>query len=295
MSRSASKSKGGGWYIHVSTESTKTNSFSNSTHPSSVLSRDGSSTISVNSSEAEDRSIADTKDESEDGSMCAAFAAAAWTSRAAREAGRGREFARWGKFRMAAEPLMLRAATSCALAAISGVGNVPSHIRDFFRGSRISDTHFPQFRIRTPRYTGCLLESRMRFIFLLSRPASVSNDIVFSAETLILYCRRKLNYHYVVLSTGMMEFSCLFLDEEEEQKEVEEEAILIWHASEIHQLRLFFPLFSLSLLLSDSYNTYKGSQRRKGWTHLRKTRHAHCNRIVNTNTFFTRHCHATSC
>jgi len=32
----------------------------------------------------------------------------------------------------------------------------------------------------------------------------------------------------------MMEFSCLFLDEEEEQKEVEEEAILIWHASEIH-------------------------------------------------------------
>lgn len=30
----------------------------------------------------------------------------------------------------------------------------------------------------------------------------------------------------------MMEFSCLFLEEKE--KEVEEEAILIWHASEIH-------------------------------------------------------------
>lgn len=69
---------------------------------------------------------------------------------------------------MAELPLMLKAATSCALAAISGVGNVPSHMRDFLRGSRISETHFPQFRMRTPRYTGCLLESRMRFIFLES-------------------------------------------------------------------------------------------------------------------------------
>lgn len=54
---------------------------------------------------------------------------------------------------------MLSAATSCALAAISGVENVPSQIRDFLRGSRISDTHLPQLRIRTPRYTGCLLHS----------------------------------------------------------------------------------------------------------------------------------------
>ncbi|KAL2346940.1 hypothetical protein Fmac_000940 [Flemingia macrophylla] len=123
--------------------------------------------------------------------MCAALAAAAWTSRGAREAGRGRDPTSWGKFRMAAEPLMLSAATSCALAAISGVGNVPSHIRDFFRGSRISDTHFPQLRMRTPRYTGCLLESRMRFIFLLLlllslSPAFEPSLSVFSSETPIL-------------------------------------------------------------------------------------------------------------
>nr|KYP52325.1 hypothetical protein KK1_025801 [Cajanus cajan] len=77
---------------------------------------------------------------------------------------------------MAPLPFMLRAATSCALAAISGVGNVPNHIRDFFRGSRISDTHFPQFRMRTPRYTGCLLESRFRFSVLCSPPFGCDNN-----------------------------------------------------------------------------------------------------------------------
>ena len=136
--------------------------------------------ISLNSSSSEppDKSIAETNDDNaedddddddddDDGkskqTILAAFAAAAWTSRGAREAGRGRECTRSGKLRMAEEPLMLRAATSCALAAISGVENVPSHMRDFLRGSLISDTHLPQFRILTPRYTGCLLESRMRF------------------------------------------------------------------------------------------------------------------------------------
>nr|GMC51236.1 transcription factor DREB1 [Ipomoea batatas] len=64
------------------------------------------------------------------------------------------------------------AATSCALAAISGLGKVPSQMRDFFRGSRISETHFPQFLIRTPRYTGCLLPlSRLLFIFFGPFPA----------------------------------------------------------------------------------------------------------------------------
>nr|KYP54252.1 hypothetical protein KK1_000431 [Cajanus cajan] len=58
--------------------------------------------------------------------------------------------AKWGKLRMAAWPFMLRAATSCARAAIWGVAKVPSQIRDFLRGSRISDTHLPQLRIRTP-------------------------------------------------------------------------------------------------------------------------------------------------
>jgi hypothetical protein len=37
------------------------------------------------------------------------------------------------------------------LAAISGTGNEPSQMRDFLRGSLISDTHFPHLRFRTPR------------------------------------------------------------------------------------------------------------------------------------------------
>ncbi|WVY90412.1 hypothetical protein V8G54_035926 [Vigna mungo] len=77
---------------------------------------------------------------------------------------------------MALFPFMLSAATSCALAAISGVGNVPSHILDFFRGSRISDTHFPQFLMRTPRYTGCLFESRLRFSGLDSDGGGAASD-----------------------------------------------------------------------------------------------------------------------
>lgn len=63
---------------------------------------------------------------------------------------------------------MLMAATSWARAAISGLENVPSQMRDFLRGSRISDTHLPQFRIRTPRYIGCLLPS----LCLFDTPAS---------------------------------------------------------------------------------------------------------------------------
>ncbi|RYQ87418.1 hypothetical protein Ahy_B09g094933 [Arachis hypogaea] len=51
---------------------------------------------------------------------------------------------------MADWPLMHKAATSCALAAISGVAKVPSQILDFLRGSRISETHLPQLRLRTP-------------------------------------------------------------------------------------------------------------------------------------------------
>lgn len=73
------------------------------------------------------------------------------------EAGRGNWWASSGKLRMAEVPLMVRAATSWARAAISGVEKVPSQIRLFFRGSRISETHFPHALIRTPRKTGCLL------------------------------------------------------------------------------------------------------------------------------------------
>jgi hypothetical protein len=41
---------------------------------------------------------------------------------------------------------------------------VPSQMRDFLRGSLISDTHLPQLRMRTPRYVGCRPPSlRARF------------------------------------------------------------------------------------------------------------------------------------
>lgn len=101
-------------------------------------------------------------------SIEAALAAAAWTSRGELEAGRGRDPASLGKLRMAEAPLMLNAATSCARAAISGVENVPSQIRLFFLGSRISDTHFPHARMRTPLYTGCLLSSLGLFFCFLA-------------------------------------------------------------------------------------------------------------------------------
>ncbi|KAK3019909.1 hypothetical protein RJ639_004004 [Escallonia herrerae] len=87
-------------------------------------------------------------------SIAAALAAAACTSRGETESGRGNDPASSGKLRIAEFPLMLNAATSWARAAISGVGKVPSHMRDFFRGSRISDTHLPHVRIRTPRSFG---------------------------------------------------------------------------------------------------------------------------------------------
>lgn len=83
-------------------------------------------------------------------SMWAAFTAAAWTSRGEHVMGRGNKWANWGKFSIAEVPLMDMAATSWARAAISAVAKVPNQIRDFFFGSRISDTHFPHALIRTP-------------------------------------------------------------------------------------------------------------------------------------------------
>uniref|UniRef100_A0A8R7TLH2 Uncharacterized protein n=1 Tax=Triticum urartu TaxID=4572 RepID=A0A8R7TLH2_TRIUA len=80
----------------------------------------------------------------------AASMAAAWTSLGAALAGRGSRCARSGKLRCAARLLMASVATSCARAAISAVAKVPSQMRDFLRGSLISDTHLPQLRMRTP-------------------------------------------------------------------------------------------------------------------------------------------------
>jgi hypothetical protein len=98
-------------------------------------------------------------------SAAAARAAAACTSLGAAVAGRGSRRARPGKLRCASRaPLMASAATSCARAAISAVAKVPSQMRDFLRGSLISDTHLPQLRMRTPRYVGCRPPSlRARF------------------------------------------------------------------------------------------------------------------------------------
>ncbi|URE27053.1 hypothetical protein MUK42_13318 [Musa troglodytarum] len=143
---------------------------SNSSSPSC-----GSSTISPSSSVGAAAGFSSGEDDGDGeeaalsapgGSMAAARAAASLTSRGESEAGRGSVPARSGKLRMAAAaegPLTQRAAASWARAAISGVAKVPSQMRDFLRGSRISDTHFPHARIRTPRYTGCRLLSRSRF------------------------------------------------------------------------------------------------------------------------------------
>ncbi|KAJ0524050.1 hypothetical protein HanIR_Chr10g0500341 [Helianthus annuus] len=71
-------------------------------------------------------------------------------SRGVHDSGRGKRCLSSGKLRIADFPLIESAATSCARAAISGLAKVPSQIRDFFLGSRISDTHLPHARIRTP-------------------------------------------------------------------------------------------------------------------------------------------------
>ena len=109
-------------------------------------------------------------------SMDAALAAAACTSRGELEAGRGREAASSGKLRMADEPFIVSAATSWARAAISAVAKVPSQIRFFFRGSRISDTHLPHVRIRTPLYTECLLLLFLLLLLSLARFLELDDD-----------------------------------------------------------------------------------------------------------------------
>lgn len=110
-------------------------------------------------------------------------------SRGKSETGRGSTCARSGKFSTAELPLMLKAATSCARAAISGVENVPSQMRDFLRGSRISDTHLPQLRIRTPRYTACLLLSLLLLLLLLllsSQLQSISLAFLLGAAVVVV-------------------------------------------------------------------------------------------------------------
>lgn len=89
--------------------------------------------------------------------VAAAAAAAACTSRGVVHRGRldGGEF---GKLSGAEGPRRQITAASYALAAISAVGKEPSQMRVRLLGSRISDTHLPQERMRTPLYDGGVVE-----------------------------------------------------------------------------------------------------------------------------------------
>ncbi|KAK4578778.1 hypothetical protein RGQ29_028745 [Quercus rubra] len=83
--------------------------------------------------------------------------AARWISFAAADAGTGSLHTESAKLRHALRPRSAIAATSYARAAISAEGKVPSQILDFLFGSRTSHTHFLEFFLLTPRYTGCLV------------------------------------------------------------------------------------------------------------------------------------------
>nr|CAB3487139.1 unnamed protein product [Digitaria exilis] len=85
----------------------------------------------------------------------AASAAAARTSPGRVVAGRGSQATHPGKLSCASRPRRRSAATSCATAAISADSKLPSQIRVLVPGCRISDTHLPHFRFRTPRYCCC--------------------------------------------------------------------------------------------------------------------------------------------
>jgi hypothetical protein len=87
---------------------------------------------------------------------------------ARRQGGRAREVAREG-----------REVEHGARAAISGRGKVPSQMRDFLRGSLISDTHLPHARMRTPRYAGAAAAAacgRGRFLPLVVDDVEEGSD-----------------------------------------------------------------------------------------------------------------------
>ncbi|RRT39965.1 hypothetical protein B296_00050166 [Ensete ventricosum] len=85
------------------------------------------------------------------------------------------------------------AASSCALAAISGFGDVPSRMRSFLRASRTSHTHRPPpLRSRTPWYTGCRVSQnffRPAFRFGVGR---LHDEAEEEEEEAILSCCRRI-------------------------------------------------------------------------------------------------------
>ena len=102
---------------------------------------------------------------------------------------------------------MARAAASWARAAISGVEKVPSQILDFFLGSLISETHLPQWRMRTPRYVGCFPSLPL----LMITSFSFSSVFFFFAE--------------LMASDG--EASSVEVREHEEEEEEEVEVVMV--------------------------------------------------------------------
>nr|KYP74918.1 hypothetical protein KK1_007614 [Cajanus cajan] len=95
-------------------------------------------------------------------------------------AGTGNRHAESAKLRQADLPRSAIAATSCARAAISAVGKVPSQILVFLLGSRTSHTHLPESLLLTPRYTGCRVSRNFflpaRFLGWLAARNTSSSD-----------------------------------------------------------------------------------------------------------------------
>lgn len=77
----------------------------------------------------------------ESGDSCAQVCSATWSGKLRRRS-RKEELG----------PRKKKRAVSCAAAAASGVAYEPSHRRSPVPGTRISDTHLPHFRRRTPLY-----------------------------------------------------------------------------------------------------------------------------------------------
>jgi hypothetical protein len=114
---------------------------------------------------------------------------------------------------------------------------VPSQMRDFLRGSRISDTHLPQLRRRTPRYDGCLKPLlRVAALLLPAALSSVLQQQLLSSPwpllVPVLLLLASTSWHsageqallrFVVVGLEFLDSSSGPPLTREEQKEVEEE------------------------------------------------------------------------
>ncbi|KAJ6719615.1 hypothetical protein OIU79_007292 [Salix purpurea] len=119
----------------------------------------------------------------------AASFAALLISFASFETGTGNLKRESAKLKASDLPLSAKAATSWARAAISAVGYVPNHIRDFLFGSRISHTHLLPFRFLVPLKTGCRVSLNIlrpaRFFGQLVASNTSSSDWTVTRELLL--------------------------------------------------------------------------------------------------------------